>query len=939
MKKVVKIFRNKWNFKIMIVILMILVLISVFYSNFKQEKVRDDLRGYLFSKIYSAMGTGFLDEGELCDNGGYGSCDICLECDFSEGDQGYCQYIPEGQPDPGACDDDYTGIRGPDGRISMSLTKSYRCDGEGGCVEISCTGNDLSNCPVLEPDSERSCYNEKVVRYDYYWECVDDDLYPVNGDEIGECNRNQNMVTIEDCAINDKYCAKEDDNYKCVTCLADGHCSPTSKDELIQGPHCFDDDIYEVWNIFKCLNQGTSSSTCQSLLNDYQLIQKCTPDAVCIYDGATGEPYCQEIQCLLVGCPQGFECDTGLDICSQCIFYEDNDLDGFGNPSVSSDQCGLSSIPFSMLNAPAGYVEDNSDCNDNDASIYPGAEEICSDGIDQDCDMFADEDCSSVSVSSGSSGGSRGGETCRRNADCCSDYGKINAYESCKNADKDNMCKFESFCNLKTRKCEFDYVKSGEEHNECYEGSDNGDRCDGTGSCISDGPCGNKKDGEECSDQAGTCLNNICLQQCEYLSETTDLQYGKCNGQCCLDNSIENCRFIYGDNHRDCDKNFGLNCCWSPIEYDGEYYGGCYENKLCCNPYLMEVGTGFNENIFCSPQKCAVSGTQLCKSNILNICCPGVNQDYTCLSYNQEDFSFANCGREQCKEDEVKCPSKGKPFKGGYLCCNEFETCEILPRSGYYFCQADIEDKDIRDDYTYCEGVSQYHWRKKWCSNAVENCLIRPDGYPMCYNIAKVVSNKIKTTSIYMIRNKNLFTLNGKAYVITPYVEFKIPADLTLDYSEYEDKLNIQTFKYSDDSGVLKLCENEFKGSVTKRVGVLGGEINLNDKIILNIPENALVESVEIKIEEFELSNCYVLEKENIIDETLRLAEDVETSYPNRTNRIVIYSGILVVLIFIFIWLRFFRKKQKVKRKIRHKKKMNKKKVKKVKKKGRFKRK
>jgi predicted outer membrane repeat protein len=61
-------------------------------------------------------------------------------------------------------------------------------------------------------------------------------------------------------------------------------------------------------------------------------------------------------------------------------YYIDADGDGYGNPGVSQVACSQ----------PAGYITDNSDCDDSDASIYPGAAETIDDGIDQDCDGFDD---------------------------------------------------------------------------------------------------------------------------------------------------------------------------------------------------------------------------------------------------------------------------------------------------------------------------------------------------------------------------------------------------------------------------------------------------------------------------------------------------------------------------------------------------------------------
>jgi len=61
----------------------------------------------------------------------------------------------------------------------------------------------------------------------------------------------------------------------------------------------------------------------------------------------------------------------------------DNDCDGEVDEGVDADGDGYLTCG-----------DDTIDCDDGDAGIYPGAEEVCDDGIDQDCDGV-DEDCGS----------------------------------------------------------------------------------------------------------------------------------------------------------------------------------------------------------------------------------------------------------------------------------------------------------------------------------------------------------------------------------------------------------------------------------------------------------------------------------------------------------------------------------------------------------------
>jgi hypothetical protein len=88
-------------------------------------------------------------------------------------------------------------------------------------------------------------------------------------------------------------------------------------------------------------------------------------------------------------------CNTADDDCDGQInegvgntYYADSDGDGYGNAASTTVAC----------TQPSGYVTSSNDCNDNNASINPGASEVCGNAIDENCSGSSNEGCCAVSA-------------------------------------------------------------------------------------------------------------------------------------------------------------------------------------------------------------------------------------------------------------------------------------------------------------------------------------------------------------------------------------------------------------------------------------------------------------------------------------------------------------------------------------------------------------
>jgi hypothetical protein len=72
-----------------------------------------------------------------------------------------------------------------------------------------------------------------------------------------------------------------------------------------------------------------------------------------------------------------------ISVADSFTFFRDDDGDGFGDSFDTLSGCTV----------PPGYSLNGGDCNDTDLTISPLAQEICDDGIDNNCFLGVDENC------------------------------------------------------------------------------------------------------------------------------------------------------------------------------------------------------------------------------------------------------------------------------------------------------------------------------------------------------------------------------------------------------------------------------------------------------------------------------------------------------------------------------------------------------------------
>ena len=179
------------------------------------------------------------------------------------------------------------------------------------------------------------------------------------------------------------------------------------------------------------------------------------------------------------------------------IFYVDNDLDTYGEAGTWDTQ--------EACEVPTGYSNNQTDCDDGDPAINPGATETCGDGVDNDCDPTNDLNGSTWYTDADVDGYGDATETGFDDCDDRSADGYVTDNTDCDDADADTNPGADEYCDGHDDDCDGDVDESDAvDVSVFYRDFDSdgyGDSAATSSACSA--PSGYVSDSSDCDDTDG----------------------------------------------------------------------------------------------------------------------------------------------------------------------------------------------------------------------------------------------------------------------------------------------------------------------------------------------------------------------------------------------------------------------------------------------------
>ncbi len=210
------------------------------------------------------------------------------------------------------------------------------------------------------------------------------------------------------------------------------------------------------------------------------------------------------------------DCDgeiDGAEATGGSNWFADLDGDGYGDPNNQSRSC----------EQPSDHVGNDSDCDDEHADAYPGADEYC-DGYDNNCNNLVDEDTAvDVSIWYDDNDGDGYGNTNHSVESCDQPTDYTDEYGDCDDADPDSHPGADEVCDGADNDCDDEVDEEDALDSSTWYADDDGDAygdtSDSTTACTR--PSGYTDNAEDCDDSDAD-INPGRYEECDGIDNDCD---------------------------------------------------------------------------------------------------------------------------------------------------------------------------------------------------------------------------------------------------------------------------------------------------------------------------------------------------------------------------------------------------------------------------------